>query len=349
MDDNPISARSLEKDYHINGDCFERAYKKHLSGFGTWEDSEHALDWLIALWNIGPHLSIDETCLSTGEVYTILSNKEAHGKKGCLVAIVKGTKAKDIIAALNKIPLEERLKVTEITLDFSDSMRRISTECFPNAMLVLDRFHHQQFCIEAVQELRIQCRREVMTEVANQREEFRLWKKSQMQMGEQELVDKEGNPLRRNAAFHPERMSNGETKAEILMRSKGLLAKSPEKWGEEQRERAKILFELFPQIETAYSLTHSLRMIFSQRCSKEEGRNMLIKWYAKVGEFGNAAFNDIAAAMYNREDDILNYFVNRSTNASAESLNSKIKHFRAQLHGVVDSKFFLFRLMKIFA
>lgn len=347
MDDNPIPARSLEKDYHIDGDNFERAYKNHLSGFSTWEESSHALDWLIAPWNIGSRLSIDETCLSTGEVYTILSNKDAHGKKGCIVAIVKGTKAKEVIAALKRMPPEERLKVTEITLDFSDSMKRISTECFPNAMLVLDRFHHQQFCIEAVQELRIQCRREVMTEVANQREEFRLWKKSQA--GNKEMFDKDGNPLRSNAAFHPERMANGETKAEILMRSKGLLAMSPEKWGEEQRARAKTLFELFPQIETAYSLTHSLRIIFSQRCSKEEGRDMLVKWYAKVGEFGNAAFNNIAAAMYDREDDILNYFVNRSTNASAESLNSKIKLFRAQLHGVVDTKFFLFRLMRIFA
>ena len=61
------------------------------------------------------------------------------------------------------------------------------------------------------------------------------------------------------------------------------------------------------------------------------------------------AFNDIAAAMYDREDEILNYFVNRSTNASAESLNAKIKQFRALLRGIVDKRFFLFRLTKIYA
>ena len=53
--------------------------------------------------------------------------------------------------------------------------------------------------------------------------------------------------------------------------------------------------------------------------------------------------------MYDREDEILNYFVNRFTNASAESLNAKIKHFRAQLGGIIDRKFFLFRLMEIYA
>ena len=52
--------------------------------------------------------------------------------------------------------------------------------------------------------------------------------------------------------------------------------------------------------------------------------------------------------VYDREDEILNYFVNRSTNASAESLNAKIKDFRAQLRGVIDKKFFIFRLVKIF-
>ena len=39
--------------------------------------------------------------------------------------------------------------------------------------------------------------------------------------------------------------------------------------------------------------------------------------------------------MYDREEEILNYFVNRSTNASAESLNAKIKDFWAQLRGVI--------------
>ena len=47
--------------------------------------------------------------------------------------------------------------------------------------------------------------------------------------------------------------------------------------------------------------------------------------------------------------DILNFFDNRSTNASAESFNAKIKNFRAQLRGIFDIKYFLFRLQKIYA
>ncbi|WP_244880317.1 hypothetical protein [Saccharicrinis fermentans] len=38
-----------------------------------------------------------------------------------------------------------------------------------------------------------------------------------------------------------------------------------------------------------------------------------------------------------------------STYAAAESFNAKVKDFRRQFRGVVDEKFFLFRLTKIFA
>lgn len=38
----PITVRSFEKDYHIDGDEFGRAYKDHISGFRTWTELDHA-------------------------------------------------------------------------------------------------------------------------------------------------------------------------------------------------------------------------------------------------------------------------------------------------------------------
>lgn len=123
---------------------------------------------------------------------------------------------------------------------------------------------------------------------------------------------------------------------------------SPNKWTDTVKERTAILLREYPEIEKAFSLSHSLRMIFAKRCSKEERQKSLKKWYKEVGEYGNKAFNDIATAMFDKEDEILNYFINRSTNAT-ESLNAKIKQFRAQLRGIIDRKFFLFRLTRIYA
>lgn len=91
--------------------------------------------------NIGESLSIDETCLSSGEVYTFLTNKAGKGRKGTLVAVVKGTKAEDVVQVLKKIDQSKRKTVKEITLDLSSSMMRIARAAFPKALITNDRFH----------------------------------------------------------------------------------------------------------------------------------------------------------------------------------------------------------------
>ncbi|QHI39276.1 hypothetical protein IMCC3317_46860 [Kordia antarctica] len=60
--------------------------------------------------NIGAYISIDETAFSNGDLYTIVTNKKAKGKKGAIIAMVKGTKAETVIKILHKIPLKQRKK-----------------------------------------------------------------------------------------------------------------------------------------------------------------------------------------------------------------------------------------------
>ena len=143
---------------------------------------------------------------------------------------------------------------------------------------------------------------------------------------------------------------NGEPPVEALTRCRYSLNSSANFWTESQAERNAILFERHPELKTAYSLPHSIRMIFSNRNADViSGMQSLKEWYTKVKDFDNEVFNVIAETIKSRECEILNYFVNRATNAGAESLNSKIKQFRAKLRGVSDVKFFLFRLTKLFA
>ena len=118
---------------------------------------------------------------------------------------------------------------------------------------------------------------------------------------------------------------------------------------ESQRQRAEVLFETYPDLKEAYSLTHSLRIIFSKNTIKDAARLSLARWYDKVDDSGFKSFDVIAATLYEHYDEVLNFFVNRATNAFAESFNAKIKAFRAALRGVTDIKFFLFRLIKLYA
>ena len=90
-------------------------------------------------------------------------------------------------------------------------------------------------------------------------------------------------------------------------------------------------------------------MIYNDSKSKNGARLNLAKWYERVEKSGFKMLRTIVKTVYNNYDEILNFFVNRSTNASAESFNAKIKSFRASLRGVSDINFFLFRLAKIYA
>ncbi len=324
---SPMTCRTLEEFYHINGHTFEKQYKEILSGFRDWDQLEHADEWLLFPDNIGPRLAIDESSLSNGELYTFVTNRDARTRERSLVAVVAGTKSEDVIAVLLRINEEKRLAVEEVTLDLSDSMRKIVRTAFPKASRVIDRFHIQKLACDAVQELRIKHR----------------WDAMQQANDEMEKAKSKGED------YVPFRYPNGDTRKELLIRSRYLLFKSADNWTERQKQRAAILFEEYPDIKKAYGLCHSLRMIFSKNTIKDVARLSMARWYNKVEEAGFHSFNVIAATFYEHYDEILNFYNNRASNAIAESFNAKIKLFRANLRGVVDKKFFLFRIANLYA
>lgn len=322
-----MTCHTLEEFYHIDGHMFEKQYKEVLSGFRQWDQLEHAAEWLLFPENVGPRLAIDESSLSNGELYTFVTNREAHTREQSLVAVVAGTKAEDVIAVLQRIDEERRNAVEEVTLDLSDSMRKIVRTAFPKASRVIDRFHIQKLACDAVQELRVKHRWEAIQQANNEMEEAR-------QKGKE---------------YNPYRFPNGDTRKELLIRSRYLLFKSADKWTDRQKQRAAILFGEYPDIQTAYGLCHSLRMIFTKNTIKNAARLSMARWYNKVEKAGFHSFNIIAATFYEHYEEILSFYNNRSSNALAESFNAKVKLFRANLRGVADKKFFLFRIAKLYA
>ena len=73
-----MTCHTLEEFYHIDGHTFEKQYKETLSGFRDWEQLCHAEKWILFPANIGPHLAIDESSLSNGELYTFVTNRDRH-------------------------------------------------------------------------------------------------------------------------------------------------------------------------------------------------------------------------------------------------------------------------------
>jgi transposase len=88
--------------------------------------------------------------------------------------------------------------------------------------------------------------------------------------------------------------------------------------------------------------------IFENNTNKKVARLKLAQGYNKVEKAKFKSFNTISRSIQMHYVSTLNYFYNRSTNASAESFNAKIKEFRAQFRGVRYVKLFLYGLTKLF-
>ena len=245
-----MTCRTLEEFYHIDGHTFEKQYKETLSGFREWDQLEHAEEWLLFPDNIGPRLAIDESSLSNGELYTFVTNRDAGTREQSLVAVVAGTKSEDVITVLQKISEEQRHAVKEVTLDLSDSMRKIVRTAFPKVDRVIDRFHIQKLACDAVQELRVKHRWAAIQQANDEQEEAKL-------AGE---------------SYEPFRYPNGDTRKELLIRSRYLLFKSADKWTERQKTTGcHPLFRISRYKEGLRALSFAKNDFcqkYNQRCSK---------------------------------------------------------------------------------
>ncbi|UKJ09142.1 transposase [Solitalea lacus] len=311
----------------MDGKLLEEQYVHFLSDYLIWDQREHAEEWMLFEENLGECISIDETALSQGELYTVITNKAAKGKKGALIALVKGTNSEDVRKVLERISPRKRNNVKEVTLDMAPTMERIAKYSFPKASLVTDRFHVQKLAYEAVQEMRIHYRWQALEQ---ENKEIELGKETGMK-------------------YRPEVLDNGDTMKQLLARSRYLLFKAESKWTPTQRRRAELLFERYPDLERAYELAMHLGRVFHSTKDKGLGFTRLAQWYDKVEKAGFKSFNTVARSIQYHYLTILNYFDNRSTNASAESFNAKIKAFRSAFRGVRNISFFLFRLSNIYA
>ena len=323
-----MSIKTIGELYRVDGDLLSRQYKQHISGFEDWELREKAEEYVLFPNNIGSHLSIDETCLSHDELYTIVTNKAFKGKKGSLVAMIKGTKADVVIDVLKKISIGKRSLVKEVTLDLSPSMQLIVKRSFPCAIQVSDRFHVQKLLGEAMEDIRIKHRWEA---IEAENEKIKLGRSQKRQ-------------------YIPKTYENGETRKQLLARSKHLLLMHCSKWSNVQQKRAEVLFNLYPDIKECYDKYLELVDIYNLKTNNRPTLMMkLARWYDRVEKMKLKCFNTVLQTFMNNYQTILNYFDNRSTNASAESFNANVKAFRAQFRGVRDIPFFIFRLSKIFA
>jgi len=287
----------------VSGKKLQRHYKHVVSRFKEWKQYSHAEDYLLYPDNITDYISIDEVSLSKGELYTIVTNKNTKSQnKKSVIAIINGTEAKTIQEVLEKIPLEKRNKVKEITMDMAPNMALAARNSFKNSKQVIDRFHVVRLVMDALQHMRTNLR----------------WK----------AIDAENEAIKKaklaGKKYQPEILSNGDTLKELLVRSKYLLYKFENEWTINQAKRAAILFDKYPLLKQAYRIIESFRTIYKLE-NKQDAINKFMEWKQKIEHLKMDEFNTVINSLDYHLENIMNFFDNRNTNANAESFNSKIK------------------------
>ena len=282
----------------------ERQYRNHLSGYLHWDQLVHAEDWLLFEKNIGAYICIDEVALSRGELYTVLTNKEAHGGKGSMIAIIKGTDVHTVTSVLLKLSRRRRYQVREITLDMAPNMEQIARICFPAAKRVTDRFHVQKLAYEAVQEMRVKARWEALDEESTQIAYAKACGKM----------------------YHAPVFANGDTRKQLLARSIYLLYKKESLWTQSQRIRAEILFKEYPDIKKGYYLSMRLGLIYHQCKFKDIALTRLARWYDEVDKSGFLTFGRVARSIqthYGSPDKSGGKFFNSIENLHLCTMNNQ--------------------------
>ena len=271
----------------MDGELLERQYRNHLSGYPEWEQLPHAEDWLLFEKNIGAYVGIDEVCLSRGELYTLLINKEKGGRAGSIIAIIKGTDVRTVTSVLLRLSRRRRFQVREITMDMAPNMEQIARICFPAARRVIDRFHVQKLAYEALQDMRVKARWEALDE-----ESIRI-----------------AHAKACGKTYHAPVFENGDSRKQLLARSIYLLYKKESLWTESQRVRAGILFREYPDIKKAYYLTMRLGLIFHQCRHRDVALTRLARWYDEVEKSGFLAFGRVVRSIQTHYPEIVNLYV----------------------------------------
>ena len=101
------------------------------------------------------HLSFDEfksVKEAAGSMSFIFTNAQTHD----IIDIVENRQQRELIAYFQRYPNELRQKVKTVTLDMYSPYLKVIHDCFPNAELIIDRFHIVQHINRALNRLRIE-------------------------------------------------------------------------------------------------------------------------------------------------------------------------------------------------
>lgn len=310
-------------------------YKFQLSAYpqklkaGTWGEKSIKIDdpatgeiikekpvYIAKSENVGEKMTIDEKMIGK-KMYTVMTNL----RTGKIALIAQTQNGDEIKQAVNDYFSGRLQEVRSVSSDMNATYKRISKELFPNACVVVDKFHVITHVLDALQRVR----KLIKTQLINQSLE-----ESQTDQA----------PIK------------GLSELEYIERSRYILFKRMIYWDEDEQAIMNYLSDHYPILRTAIGLTEKIRNWYDK---KHIGKDLdfverdLYDWLDDVVIARIPAFTAIRKMFEKHFEDIVNYFKTGQTNAKAENMNGKIQRFMANNFGIRDRSFFFFRLAGYFS
>ncbi|MCY7423227.1 MAG: transposase [Chitinophagaceae bacterium] len=334
MDEKPVNFTTIASFLKLKPQTVYVWYREYLSGFpeavasGVWgkdnftgSDKRTKSVPVLKPENLGEEMAVDEKMIDE-EFYTVLTNRQT----GKIALLAETMQVADLSKLIDKMG-EAKNVVKEVTLDLSPTYEKFAEQCFAGATLVAGKFHVVKHVVEAVQALRLRCKQEELSKIPTTKKERKEYEKAT-------------------------KLINGESRIEMLTRSRYVLFKREENWTASQQKRAALLFETFPQIKATYQLRQQIRnWLDKSNVGKYEWQieKELIHWYDNAEQQKLPEVENLIRLIGSHEQKIMNYFLKGKTNAKAEAINSKIQRFITANYGVRDKDFFFYRLARYYS
>lgn len=265
-------------------------------------------------------MAIDEKMINQ-EMYTVMTNSDT-GKIAMLAETMESKELEPLLKKLNAAPI-----IKNITGDLSPMYESLCKKALPETKMTADKFHVVSHSLDMLQDIRIRYKHEEIAKMPKKKKERELYEQNTM-------------------------VENGETRRELLSKSRYLLYKRKYEWSQSQQNRAQLLFKYYPELETAYELVSKVRTWYNHKTTNTpflQIESKLYEWYEIVEKEKIPEMNNLVKTFIRHEENILNYFQSNKTNAIAEAVNGKIQRFISFNYGVRDKDFFLFRIAKYYS
>lgn len=141
-----------------------------------------------------------------------------------------------------------------------------------------------------------------------------------------------------------QRTASNEVK-EQLKGSRWVLVKNQNNLNEKQRAKLEGLYQISPDLKVCHQLKEQFRTIFETITNREQARVALRRWMKQVEKQSVIALQSFLVTLKNWFELILNYFLERWTNAFAEGINNKIKLIKRRAFGFTNFDHFRLRIL----